>query len=904
MIQLIACIGKLIGAFGISAVCVLGTLYDDPWLKDRMEQRIRKTCSEAVGEPVSYSLESVDMLRGKIRGNGFGATSSQGDWSFFCPEVDVYFSWFSMLKGSGIEMSFTFSKPQVRTRYERGSFAIEKPLKALLEVPPFLPVTCTGCTITDSTLDVIATSGLYKLRGSSVTTVYPRAITHRIFTTDGSFTSFSKDVPDNNGLGVRGLSGTILVDIPLPNVQDYEMKASFLTDWRTRDGDFKKCVTGCSYKQGAFSFQWYPESCTAFVRTADMLLQEGLLKGSLELCGSLATITDCFPFLPLVEGLSGEVDFKGQAALGDNNDFSYAGTMNMGGLSYRGVALPSYMTMFLSGTQKAVEGTVTLTPFKGAALKGTWTYDLFAKQAKGDLSLCEPCNATSHLKVDKASCEFMYGEKGLTADYKAAARWDEGELYQSEGSLTADPEKVLCEGKVQGTDFSATLDKGSSGSTTVRYVRDGKAVVDVKQDQAGFRGIVDFDYLKKSIAWYTGHELQGGGQVTVEPLMQQSEYALLVEIKDAHIKVPFTHTSIIKSGRAIFQCDTTRNALLIKDLELEFAKGKIKSPCITIDLNNEGEPSFIHAPYTADSLFISLNKDVCGTLSGGGVATYAHGTWTFRGALILDKAAVKGNLLSTSLQSGVEELAIPDSLQNAVLDIHCTTRRPISIQTSFFEAQARLDMRVKGTLTAPQLIGSIELVQGSICFPYKPLYIAKGKLTMAPHMTQGPEIELIAKNKIKKYGLTMQVTGSVLDPKITFESSPHLSEDSIVTLLLTGSEDASFYMAMSHVVMMHIKSILFGTPDRLSDAQSFFKSLLTPLSKVRIVPTLNEDKVLEGAIEVDITDRLRAKAHNNVNLSDETQLELEYALSDDVTVKAVRDERGAVGGELEMRWKF
>ena len=63
--------------------------------------------------------------------------------------------------------------------------------------------------------------------------------------------------------------------------------------------------------------------------------------------------------------------------------------------------------------------------------------------------------------------------------------------------------------------------------------------------------------------------------------------------------------------------------------------------------------------------------------------------------------------------------------------------------------------------------------------------------------------------------------------------------------------------------------------EKLTKAQQFFKGLLKPLKNVRLLPTISEEgKGIKGAIEVDINDRLRAKAQNSLDLSDETNLKL------------------------------
>ena len=138
----------------------------------------------------------------------------------------------------------------------------------------------------------------------------------------------------------------------------------------------------------------------------------------------------------------------------------------------------------------------------------------------------------------------------------------------------------------------------------------------------------------------------------------------------------------------------------------------------------------------------------------------------------------------------------------------------------------------------------------------------------------------------------------------SFVSSPDLPEECIITLLLAGADHGSLTAAMPRVLMEQIENVLFGTKETLSTAMQFLKGLLTPLKNVRLVKKESDQEKLQAVVEVDINERLRAKAQNNLQLSDETQLELEYVVSDDVTVKAVRDKTGSVGGEVEMRWKF
>src|SRR5581483_3576363 len=88
---------------------------------------------------------------------------------------------------------------------------------------------------------------------------------------------------------------------------------------------------------------------------------------------------------------------------------------------------------------------------------------------------------------------------------------------------------------------------------------------------------------------------------------------------------------------------------------------------------------------------------------------------------------------------------------------------------------------------------------------------------------------------------------------------------------------------------------------------SHFKSWLKPFKNIHLVPSFTDQTGrggLRGAIEIDVNERTHALIQKNFNLTEDTRFEVEYLLSDDITVRGIRDERKDVGGEVEMRWKF
>ena len=91
----------------------------------------------------------------------------------------------------------------------------------------------------------------------------------------------------------------------------------------------------------------------------------------------------------------------------------------------------------------------------------------------------------------------------------------------------------------------------------------------------------------------------------------------------------------------------------------------------------------------------------------------------------------------------------------------------------------------------PQLTGSIKLDSGHIKFLRTKLYFEYGKVQFISNQMNDPIIDLIARNRINKYQITLQATGSLQKPIILLESNPELTEEQILGLLYPGLKPQS-----------------------------------------------------------------------------------------------------------------
>jgi len=138
------------------------------------------------------------------------------------------------------------------------------------------------------------------------------------------------------------------------------------------------------------------------------------------------------------------------------------------------------------------------------------------------------------------------------------------------------------------------------------------------------------------------------------------------------------------------------------------------------------------------------------------------------------------------------------------------------------------------------------------------------------------------------------------------QSTPPLSDEQLIGLLYAGSEQGALGALVPSMVMNNLTSI-FSKNSSTSTHSGDKNSWRERLKRIRVVPSFVDKHGRGGvraALEVDINDRWRALMQKSFPLSEDTRFELDYDLSDDVSFRALRDERRDLGAEVEVKMKF
>ncbi len=477
------------------------------------------------------------------------------------------------------------------------------------------------------------------------------------------------------------------------------------------------------------------------------------------------------------------------------------------------------------------------------------------------------------------------------------------------GSCAYSGEECVIDGKCGGSLFGIRcgLDPYFYIKSCDYYKNDEHVIVGLGTAD-GFQISLSYAHIRDIGAYY-GYDIPGEGDIMLSGSYTSVGPLFSVKLRNGSIRIPSTYF-LIQQFDASFVYDYKKRFLQAYDVDCLIHGGNIFFPMVNLLFDSSYNVSYVYAPCSVKNAVLVFKKDFLAEVHAVVCTTYdAQRGPRCEGTIVIDNASVRNNVFSAEFQKelfvGAGQMVAP--WQDAILALTIVTRAPVIIKTPFLQTAARCKLLCAGRVTAPEVSGKIELFDGSLHFPYQPLYITRGRIEFVPQHSFDPFIELSARNVIKNYAVDMTITGSAHDPHIHFSSSPFLEQENILGLLLGGSEDGSLAFALPKPVMESVESLMFGTAATSSRMQEYLRSYLKPLRNIRFVPRFTDQSGrggLRGAVAIEVNDRLKGMIEQNFSLSEDTRLEVEYALSDDIKIRGVKDERGDVGAEVETRWKF
>ncbi len=257
---------------------------------------------------------------------------------------------------------------------------------------------------------------------------------------------------------------------------------------------------------------------------------------------------------------------------------------------------------------------------------------------------------------------------------------------------------------------------------------------------------------------------------------------------------PKTLPHAIEDIRA--EVDFTQNRILLSKMEARLAGGTADCQG-TIELNG-----FSNLPAKIVGEFKNVDLRVPNGVASRGSGTFeVFGNWfpyTFKAAYIVTSGLVSTTFIEEEVSTGavrrsslLPPVVIRREFEPFLFDLDIRFPKPIDVKNIFFDATVTGQLSIKGTPTAPQILGEVNAQEkGKLFFRDVPFTIASASLKFTDPRETNPSVYALAnaqvRDRLREYQVSMLVQGTVRSNQILLRSQPPLPDQEIISLLALG----------------------------------------------------------------------------------------------------------------------
>lgn len=245
----------------------------------------------------------------------------------------------------------------------------------------------------------------------------------------------------------------------------------------------------------------------------------------------------------------------------------------------------------------------------------------------------------------------------------------------------------------------------------------------------------------------------------------------------------------------------------------------------------------------------------------------------------------------------VRPVAPPNAPSNHVrLDLHIQSSPQLNFQNAYAKLAGNVDLRVRGTLASPSLLGRVSITEGNAVIAGTRYELQRGEVNFTNPVRIQPSIDLNATARVEDYDITLSLHGTPDKMSVSYRSDPPLPETDVVALLALGrtqseqglytqqqhqsvgtpSTDALLGGALNATVSSRVQK-LFGAGSVKVDP-SYLGALGNSTTRITVEEQLGKNVTLIYATNVDTTAQ--------------QLLQAEIAINRHVSLMVARDESG------------
>jgi translocation and assembly module TamB len=249
--------------------------------------------------------------------------------------------------------------------------------------------------------------------------------------------------------------------------------------------------------------------------------------------------------------------------------------------------------------------------------------------------------------------------------------------------------------------------------------------------------------------------------------------------------------------------------------------------------------------------------------------------------------------------SAVQSVAPPNAPSNHLrLDVRVQSSPQLNFQNAYAKLAGDVDLRLRGTLASPSLLGRISITEGTATLAGTRYELQRGDVTFTNPVRIQPTIDLNATAHVEDYDITLGLHGTPPDKmSMTYRSDPPLPEADVVALLALGrtqSEQGLYTQQQQQSVGMSPSTdVLLG--GALNATVSSRVQKLFGAGSVKVDPSYLGalgNSTTRITVEEQVGKNVTLTYATNVDTSAQQLIQAEVAINRHVSVQMTRDESG------------
>lgn len=908
-------IRQLVFAWAMAMSMVLYIAQHDPWFTGHIVNYFTDAFEASLACKLSAELQEFSFT-GSLKLRNMQVKPVQGSaWHWNAQCFDIQISWIELLLYGTLDFCIDMQSPELYSTIEHDQLAIKEHLDLIFNGPQLgaytfltaITANNTQCVVVDEQKKVQLT---ISFDGTAIKTGNLLRFTIDVF--QGSLIAQDRILYNNmsGALQLDSFGGQPTFDICLKGAASFEIPQ-----------------LGTSMTPCYISGSWHHNGGMLSIKNLDhsfaidpiMIQHKGdTIEISVDAKVPLDYAWRMFTNNNQDDRLSGQALIQVKTSV-TPDQWSSTGHLVMQRLHWKNYELGSLAKVSFTVQQQQLQGTMYMQRTSGACIAGQWDWNQVAGSGnafvKNNARLTiSPKHDWQILPDDFALTARIDNYHNATISYDAKATHTKIlNQLTCQGTVVCNKENIIAQGTVDTHKYSCSLSCQPDWKLQhAMYTKsDGTVLVSCnQQEEHRYAGMISLLCIKDILKRKYDYNMQGEGAFTIE-LETDTAWKANIHLQQGIIRLPHTY-NFIHGFDCNLLLDIAKKQCTLNDLVCSMHSGTLSSKKMMVELSDALHIRSMYAPVLMEHCLINMGKELFAVVSGDILLHKAvNNGMQLDGTMLIERSQLKANLFSDVFQRKLRTHTARsfESSDNQLLcNVTVKTKYPVRVQTPFLDTDARIDLHIRNKVSDPEVVGTISLNGGKLHFPYKPLYITTGALHFIPGRLDDPMIELYAKNNIKKNNISLHASGSLQNQHVRLESSPALTEEQIISLLLVGSQEESLNMVMPALIMQNVKSVLFDYDQSESNMSRYFNAIFKPFGRrIHLVPSFIDQSGrggLRGAIEIEFTDRFRAIIQKNFSLTEDTNFEFEYLVSDDISARFIRDIRRDFILEAEMRYKF